>query len=376
MKIKTPLLLYILLALCVSSCSIDVAPPAISTPSLAVGPIPPTQPVGSGNKTPSVASTSVPVTWSGLNLTGKLLYASAPLTAVTPISIQTLNLVTGEINTIFTTTGDAWVYYITVSPDGKQLVMSYAPPSEGAVPSSRALYRMPTDGSMQPELLFEPPTSDDHYIHVEWSPDGKYIYYVHYNNTERAAGELYPAYELFRMEYPQGKPESIAEKAFWPRLSADSSKLVYISLDPATGLNELFLANADGSNAQKLDLAGSYLPGIIDAPIFTPDGNSILLSAPPPPQAYQPNWLDKLMGVQVASAHAIPSDWWSVPVTGGELTRLTQIQTINLFASISPDEGHIASVSGEGLFVMNWDGSNITQLLFNPGITGTVSWVP
>ncbi|HKY53654.1 MAG TPA: hypothetical protein VJM08_05070, partial [Anaerolineales bacterium] len=113
-----------------------------------------------------------------------------------------------------------------------------------------------------------------------------------------------------------------------------------------------------------------------DAPIFSPDGGSILFSAPPPPQAYQPNWLDKLMGVQVAKAHAIPSDWWSVPVAGGELTRLTQIQTINLFASMSPDQGHIASVSGEGLFVMDWDGSNITQLLFNPGVSGTVSWIP
>ena len=375
MKIKIPLLLYIVLSLCASGCSIDVAPSAVSTPS-AVGPIPPTQPVSSENGPPSVAGTSVPVTWAGLNLTGKLLYASAPLTSVTPISVQTLDLVTGEIKTIFTTTGDAWVYYITVSPDGKQLVMSYAPPSEGAVPSSRALYTMPTDGSMQPQFLFQPPTADDHYIHAEWSPDGSYIYYVHYNNTERAAGELYPAYELLRMEYPDGQPESVAEKAFWPRLSVDSSKLVYISLDPATGLNELFLANADGSNSQKLAFSGSYLPEIIDAPIFSPDGNSILLSAPPPPLAYQPNWLDKLMGVQVVRAHAVPSDWWSVPLTGGELTRLTQIQTINLFASISPDKGRLASVSGEGLFVMNWDGSNITQLLSNPGISGTVSWLP
>ena len=82
------------------------------------------------------------------------------------------------------------------------------------------------------------------------------------------------------------------------------------------------------------------------------------------------------MGVQVVRAHAVPSDWWSVPLTGGELTRLTQIQTINLFASMSPDKGRLASVSGEGLFVMNWDGSNITQLLSNPGISGTVSWLP
>ena len=362
--------------LILSACSIDLAQPVTPNPYTEVGPMLATSPADIGNSTPSVASTTVPVNWADLNLTGKLLYASAPLTSVTPINIQSLDLITGAIDTVFTTTGDAWVYYMTISPEGKQLIMSYAPPSEGAVPSSRALYTMPTDGTKQPQLFFEPPTPDDHYIHVEWSPDGKYVYYVHYNNTERAPGELYPTYELLRMTYPDGQPESIAEKAFWPRISADSSKLVYVSLDPATGFNELFVANADGSNAQKITFSGAYIPGIIDAPIFSPDGNSILFSAPPPPQAYQPNWFDKLTGVQIAKAHAIPSDWWSVPVTGGELTRLTQIQTINLFASISPDPTRLASVSGEGLFAMNLDGSNITQLLFNPGITGTVSWIP
>jgi Tol biopolymer transport system component len=377
MKTKLSLTLYCLLILTMFGCSIDLAQPVTSTPSSQVGPIPPTAPGGAGNATPSTENTTVPVTWAGLNLTGSLVYANTSLTNVTPITIQTLDLITGQIKTIFTTTGDAWVFYMTISPDGNQLVMSYAPPSVGTEIPSRALYTMPVDGTTPPQLLVQPPTPDDHYIQAEWSPDGKYLYYVHYNNKEREQqGNLYPAYELFRMAYPDSPPELIADKAFWPRISADSSRLVYVSLDPASGTNELFAANADGSNPQKITLSGSSLPGIIDAPIFSPDGTSILFSAPPPPQAYRPNWFEQLMGVQVAKAHSIPSDWWSVPVTGGEITRLTQIQTINLFASISPDQNRLASVSGEGLFVMNWDGSNLTQILFNPGVSGTVSWVP
>jgi len=136
----------------------------------------------------------------------------------------------------------------------------------------------------------------------------------------------------------------------------------------------LVIANADGSNAQVI--SGASIPDLIDAPIFSPDGQSILFSAPPPPQAYQPNLFDKLVGVQVVKAHNVPSDWWSVPVTGGVPIRLTQIQTINLFASISPDQKYIASLSGEGLFVMDLDGSNLTQLLLDPGVSGTVSWIP
>lgn len=132
----------------------------------------------------------------------------------------------------------------------------------------------------------------------------------------------------------------IVDHAFWPRISSDSSKLVYVSLVPVSGLNELFIANADGSNSRKVSFSGAWIPDIIDAPIFSPDGQSILFSAPGPSQSYQPNWFEKLMEIQVAKAHSVPSDWWSVPISGGTPTRLTNIQTINLFASILPDKKH------------------------------------
>jgi Tol biopolymer transport system component len=178
------------------------------------------------------------------------------------------------------------------------------------------------------------------------------------------------------MTYPEGVHEKILEHAFWPRLSSDASKLVYIALDPESGRNELFLANADGSQPQRVPLSGSQTPEIIDAPIFSPDGQSIFFSAPAPGQASQPNLVERWMAIQVVSAHNVPSDWWSVPLTGGEPVQLTNIQTINLFASISPDQRHMASLSGEGLFVMDLDGSNLTQLVSDPGVHGTVSWLP
>jgi Tol biopolymer transport system component len=82
------------------------------------------------------------------------------------------------------------------------------------------------------------------------------------------------------------------------------------------------------------------------------------------------------MGIQVAKAHNVPSDWWSVPVTGGTATQLTHIQDTGLFASISPDQKHLASLSAEGIFVMDLNGSNLTQLVSDPGVHGTVSWIP
>ena len=359
-------------------CSIDLDQPAIATPSSEVASASPTfsPDVTVDNTTPSAITTTVPVTWSALNLTGSLVYISPPSAGDVSFfrSIERLDLTIGEITPIFTTTGDDWIFYISVSPDAKELVMSYTPPAQPGSASNRALYIMPLDGTAQPQLLFPPPTLDDHYVQAEWSPDGKYIYYAHYNSNDPFDAQLNPAYDIYRMSYPDGQPERIADHAFWPRISSDSTRLVYVSLDPVTGSNELVIANADGSNPQVI--SGSSMPDLIDAPIFSPDGRSILFSAPPPPQAYQPDWFEKLMGIQVVKAHNVPSDWWSVPVTGGVPARLTQIQTINLFASIAPDKKHIASLGEEGIFVMDLDGSNLTRLIIDPGVSGTVSWIP
>jgi Tol biopolymer transport system component len=356
------------------SCTMDVRQPSSATPLPEV--LSPTSPTPNANNTPHPSRPTIPITWADLNLTGKLVYSTVTSDGGNvPPKIQMLDLVTGEITTIFAATDNAWIYYVAVSPDATKLVISYAPPSTSGSDTSTSLFSLPLEEGATPEILFAPPTPADRYIQVEWAEHGSYLYFVQYNHADQPADQLYPDYQISRMAYPGGQPEKILEQAFWPRLSTDSSKLVYITLDLTSGFNKLFLANADGTNPQELLLSGAPAE-IIDAPIFSPDGASILFSAPAPVQAYQPNWLDQLLGVRVAKAHNVPSDWWSVPISGGTVTRLTQIQTIKLFASISPDQRHIASLSGEGIFVMGGDGSNLRQLLFDPGVTGTLRWIP
>jgi len=179
------------------------------------------------------------------------------------------------------------------------------------------------------------------------------------------------------MAYPDGQPQLVLDKAYWPRLSADGSKLIYVSENPDDMTNKLFVANNDGSNPQQIMLTGPNASNIIDAPIFLPDGKTILFSAPPPVQSRTIPWLDRLFGVIEASAHNTPSDWWSVPVNGGAPTQLTHIEAASLYAAISPDNRSIASFSGDGVFVMNPDGTNLTMILNNTGgNAGTVNWIP
>jgi Tol biopolymer transport system component len=292
------------------------------------------------------------------------------------LSIRALDLVSGVITTIFQGPELSWIYYVSVSPDEKQLVMSYSVPSQNQGPVSQLLYVLPLDGSTQPQLLISPPTAYDQYVQAEWSPDGKYIYYVHYSYQNQPIDQHYPLYEILRMAYPNGQSVKLVDRAFWPRLSPDSAHLSYVSMDPSNGTNQLFLANADGSNVQEVMRTGPWTPDIIDAPIFSPDGQSILFSAVSPTQSYEPKWYEKLLGIRIAEAHTIPSDWWSVPLAGGAVMQLTHLQAAGLFASISPDKKYIISYSANGLFVMNPDGTGLTMLIPDMGgIIGTVDWI-
>jgi Tol biopolymer transport system component len=384
---KTNLISWLLVvSLSGYGCSVNVSqtpPPPTSSPEIATEPRRSTPDINATplNVTPtySLPTMKIPVTWGDLNLTGRLIYLKGDLQDNTfTVDIDSLDLVTGVITTIFKGPKYSWIYYVSVSPDGQQLIMSYIAPPTATQPARALLYLLPLDGSQPPQLLFAPPTAEEDDIQVEWSPDGKYIYFTQVNyHLQAEPNQINPIYNIFRMEFPNGQPEMIAEKAYWPRLSLDSSRLVYVYVDPFSLKNQLFVADSDGGNGRQVVVSGSWNPDTKDAPLYAPDGRSIIFSAVVPLPSYQPGWVDKMMGILPAKADgSIPSDWWSVPAGGGVLTRLTHIQSLGLFASISPNHQHIASFSSAGVFVMDLDGSNLTMLVPNmAGISGTVSWI-
>ncbi len=297
------------------------------------------------------------------------------------MNVQELDLVSGGITTIFQSVPDGWIDSVVISPDHKQIVMTYSTPAlqQGAHFTPLGLFTFPIDGSQPPQELVPLPLKDDQFLQPVWSPDGKYVYYVlaNYGLPPEEPNQHFPIDQIFRVAFPKGQPEKLLEKAYWPRLSADGSRLIYVSENPDDGTNKLYMVNSDGSNPQQIMLTGTNAPTIIDAPIFLPDGKTILFSAPTPVQSSATQWLERLFGVMEVSAHTIPSDWWSVPVGGGAVTQLTHIQAASLYASISPDNRYVASFSGDGVFVMSPDGSNLTMMIGNlGGSAGTVNWIP
>jgi Tol biopolymer transport system component len=364
-------LLFVLPAL--SGCSTQInQTPAFST-ALTATP-------QTGTENPALSgSQSIPVTWASLNLTGRLVYVSGSqqVDRMT-MSVQQLDLKTGQVTSIFQAPDNAWIYSLDVSPDARQLVMTYSPASSGNASGNPSIYIMPFDGSAPPQPLFTPSSKDDEYFQPQWSADGAYIYFNRVDRTTPTPqGQLYSTPELYRMSYPDGRPEKIAGQAFWARESWDAQQLVYVSVDPLEGTNKLFIAKPDGTNAQQVVMSGKPIPLYIDAPLFSPDGQAILFSAVSPAQASTPTWLENLLGISIASAHTIPSDWWSVPVHGGPATQITRLQTTGLFASISPDKRYVASNSTSGIFVMQPDGTGLTSLVNDSGgMSSTISWLP
>jgi len=364
----------LIFALANSACSSKASqPPAVT----------PTTPPDEYQYFPTVIPTNsakIPLTWGSLNLTGKFVFSMGAVDKDNNfiVQIQVLDLATGNITVAYRAPLNGWIHYVSVSSDGKQIVMSYSPPTGENPNIVQALYVLPLDGSKPPQLLLMPPTPEDQYTQAEWSPDGKYIYYTHVNyRIPEDQNRLSPLYKIFRMAYPGGQPELIAEGAYWPRLAADSSRLVYVSVDPLSIKNKLIVANPDGGNAQEVVMAGSYIPDIKSAPIFSPDGQSILFSGEVPGESYQPNRFEKLSGIRVASAEGEPSDWWSVPVGGGEITQLTNIRHRGLYASIAPDNQYIAIFSKDNMFVMKPNGSELTILISElHGFSGTLTWIP
>lgn len=330
-------------------------------------------------QTPNVAPTLLPPAWSHLNLSGRLLFTQGKL------GVGELDLATGAISSVFVPPTNGWLVGAATSPDGQTVALAYGPPPpEGKVQLGYTdLYLISADGSALPAPRLERTQVAESYFSPIWSPDGKYLYYVHFAglpDTLNPPPELPYKYTLERLPDPTSAdtpPEVILESAIWPAISPDGTKLAYVAVDLANYQNDLYLANADGSGALSLLPPGTFQA--IDSPLFSPDGSAIIFSAVgegPQSEAEGSSlsWLDRLLGVQAASAHNVPSDWWRVPVAGGPPERLTKIYDTGLYGDFAPDGQHIAYLSVTGLYVMTPDGKEVTALA-NLSVFGTLEWI-
>jgi Tol biopolymer transport system component len=321
-----------------------------------------------------LAPTATPA--SSTALTGRLLYT------LTQQGVWQLDLATGNSTQLFKTQSqDSWAASVAASPDGGTVIIAYAPPpGEGEIQFGYTdLYRLPTGGAT-PQPYLERPDPRESLFTPTWSADGRYLYYSRLRRIVAAGsqpGQFDIRYDIERVAHPAGQPETVVINAFWPRLSEDGERMVYVSVDPATFANGLWVAEADGGNALQLLTPEQFIA--VDSPLFSPDGQYVLFSAvsaggasTPPARAL----FDWLTGVRVAEAHNVPSDWWRIPVGGGPAEKLTSIFDVGLYGDFSPDGQHMAFISAGGISVMRPDGSDLRTILPLTNASGSLEWLP
>jgi Tol biopolymer transport system component len=283
------------------------------------------------------------------------------------------DLVTGSKLPLFRGLPRGWILQSEVSPDGQQIIIAYShPPEENGVQLGQfKLYLMPADGSQEPALLELPASAEEIFASPAWAPDNQHIYYSHLVPNPQNLVDYLVTIE--RLDLETGEAVSIVDSGLWPRISQDGRKLTYVAFDPETRLRSLQVARADGSNPQLL--ADSTLFQDIDAPLFSPDGDWVYFGAVLSEQSSSLSWFDRLLGVRLAAAHNVPSDWWRVPAIGGEPERLTSVNETGMAGSFSPDGRYFAFSSINGLYVMKPDGSELNWLV-KTSAGPTLSWIP
>ncbi len=345
---------FLILILLLTACSVEVSnAPVTSTP------VPPL----SENDAPSALETAPP--WAELNLSGQLIFIASEGQQQ---KLLKLDLTSGEQTTLFDPPKGAWLSSAAVSPDGQQIVIAYAPPTDsGSRVGFTDLYLLSADGSSDPTLLLQRAEPSETYFNVNW-PAQESIYYAHFSPSVGDHGEVIYASQIERLQYPKGTVEVVATGASWPRVSLDGTHLAYV-----TDSNELVVADADGANPTPILTSDVFQA--VDAPLFSPDGNTLYFSAIEPEPVSSRSFWDRLLGVRVAQAHGVPSDWWRMPADcGGEPDRLTNIYEIGLYGDFGPDGRHIAFISSNGVQIMSSDGSGLFQLN-KLAASGTISWV-
>jgi Tol biopolymer transport system component len=356
----------VVLAALLAACSVSLEiPSATATPTQLIDALlsSPTPLGQSPDATPRP-----PVDWLREGLSGRLLLI---LFQQGPMELAELDMQTGELEILYTFDDNVYVSAAVYSPDGNEILLSYDQPGEESNVGDGflGLYILPADGSGPPQPLLDLSEQGETLFFPAWSPDGSFIYYSHVFSD---GGQTH--YVLERMAYPGGEPEVIVENAFWPGVSPDGETVAYITWNAGGQNNELFLANSDGGNPRPA-LDGSRFP-IVDAPMFSRDGRSILFSAPSFAPSGSSSFFDRLLGVRHAAAHSVPSDWWAVDVQSGEAKQLTTIFASSLYGGYSPDGRYIASLSSFGLFVMQADGSGQFFIPLDVIASGTLDWVP
>ena len=305
-----------------------------------------------GSSATSISPVTVPIVPSVAGTSGRLVWAHNNF-------LNVLVPGTGQHSTLATLPSGRYAASPALSPDGHTFaLMTYQvqPPSAGA-----DLSLLPSQGG-DAKLLLNYQQAGGSIENPSWSPDGTFIYAT----VKTTAGP--ESAWIIRVPRDGGQPQKLVQGGDHATISPDGKTLVFTKTDLMSQSGQLWRANPDGSNPKPIP--GTRFAGVLK-PIFSPDGTTLAFTANgdplTSPSASISNSHLPLFDPAVASAHGVPWDAWTVPVTGGEPRRHTHIQEDQPVLAWSPD-GRWLGMNGElGLYVIRLSDDQIYHLTATSG---------
>lgn len=219
-----------------------------------------------------------------------------------------------------------------------------------------------------------------------WSPDGRSVA-IGWFDVRSAPGAPVPdqVFQVVRVDAQTGEREIMFEDAYDLAFAADGRQVVFLRWHANVAAFSLRVADMGGANEREL-VGWSRFSGL-NAPVFAPDGRSVLFVAtggPPTDERGYPisagsaplGGLLGLLAPPVAEAHAAPQDIWVVGIDGSGLRRLTAIREDTPSAAFSPDGAQVAVMGGRGIYLLDADGSDLRKLDRAGDHGGLAWWAP
>jgi Tol biopolymer transport system component len=269
-------------------------------------------------------------------------------------------------------TGAAW------SPDGQRVIFAqfWRRPNERS--SGADLMIANADGSNAhpfaerdaPNTVLETP---------QWAPSGRVYYTVRRVSNGREVMSIVRQTE-------GAQPELLVDNAYSPAISPDESTLIYMR---TTRAGQTLFKKTLGESGDGCELISDQVFQYLSLPRISPDGKRVALGGSgeanlqpsgcggdPRAKLSAASTLDLaafLLQPEVAYAHGLPADIYSMNLDGSNLTRIADIKDDDPTVAWSPDGSKLGIFGVAALFVVDAKGGP-TDKLVDQGGYGGLDW--
>jgi hypothetical protein len=249
------------------------------------------------------------------------------------------------------------------SPDGKEIGYTYSPKTAADELPFTEIWALGADGTGAHKVVGH--GQNESLLEPVWSPDGKSLYFTVQTQpdglgTPNPLGMLTNTGRVDKVELATGSRTQWMPNASMPDVGTQG--VVYVesvlTQDETGGIltkNKLQFTNADGAQSRTLVDENKYQQ--LYAPSISPDGKWVVFAATdaPPPQASEFDfWKWLTWQPETASAHGLPWDLYIVPLSGGEVGQITQLNEDQPHATWL-DATTIAFMGKDGLYKLGLD---------------------